>query len=136
MCVDSGASHDLFNSRDNFLSYQDLTGSGKYVALADDSKVPIMGIGTIQITLAGQIVRLNNVYHVPSLDCSLFAIRIHRRRGIGCSFLADHSGCFLSFPGFTLEIEDSTDVSLPAYQHSDHSAKPDYSDHRSTQQSH
>ena len=127
VCLDSGASHDLWNSRDDFITYQDLSGSGRFVSLADDSKVPIMGIGTIQVCLAGRVIRLHRVYHVPRLDLPLIAIRVHRRRAKGCSFIADFTGCYFTFPTFVISVDDETDVTLP-FESCSLSATPDYSD--------
>ena len=127
VCLDSGASHDLWNCRDDFAVYSDISGTGRFVTLADDSKVPIMGVGTVQIRLAGKVIRLNDVFHVPRLDMCLLSIRVHRRRGDGCSFIADSSGCFYTFPTFTIEVNDDTDVTLP-FSSCSSSSIPDFSD--------
>ena len=132
VCLDSGASHDLWNCRDDFLSYSALAGSGKFVTLANESKVPILGVGTIQVRLSGKIIRLNDVFHVPRLDMCLLSIRVHRCRGDGCSFIADSTGCFYTFPTFTIEVDDDTDVTLP-FSLCSSSAIPDFCDaHSST----
>jgi hypothetical protein len=44
---------------------------------------------------------------------TLLSVRSHRRRGQGCSFIADESGSFLTFPTFILDIDDSEDCVLP-----------------------
>ena len=131
LCLDSGASHDLWNNRDDFISYTNITTSGRYVSLADDSKIPIMGVGTIQFRIGSKVIRLNNVYHVPRLDMPLLSMRVHRRRAQGCSFIADHSGCFYTFPEFRIEVDDADDVTVPFTScHEDES--PDFCDTRST----
>ena len=119
-------SHDLWDTKDDFLSYTDLVGQGKYVALADDSSVPIMGIGTIQVRLASKVIQLNNVYHVPRLDMPLIAIRVHRRRVQDCSFIADFSSCFFTFPDFIISVDDNIDATLPVESCSP-ACVPDYS---------
>ena len=43
----------------------------------------------------------------------LLSIRVHCRRGPGCTFLADPSGCYLTFPTFLLSVDDSSDCLLP-----------------------
>ena len=126
-CLDSGASHDLWNNRTDFISYKDLTGLGKYVSLADDSKIPIMGIGTIKFRLAGKIICFRNVYHVPRLEIPLIALRVHRRRAQGCAFVSDFSGCFFTFPNFSIEVDDDVDVTVPISSCSA-DLPPDYSD--------
>ena len=113
LCLDSGASHDLWNNRDDFISYENITNSGRYVSLADDSKIPIMGVGTIRFRIGSKIIQLNNVYHVPRLDMPLLSMRVHRRRAQGCSFIADYSGCFYTFPEFSITVDDAEDVTVP-----------------------
>jgi hypothetical protein len=34
---------------------------------------------------------------------------------LGCSFLADNAGCFISFPAFLLPIDDSTDCTISGF---------------------
>ena len=113
LCADSGASRDLFVQREWFEDYTDVRAKNKFVVVADDTKVLIHGIGTVRFNLAGHEVLLRKVYHVPGLNGSLLSIRTHRRRGEGCTFLADHTGCFLTFPSFFLPIDDEDDVILP-----------------------
>ena len=59
-----------------------------------------MGTGTIQVRLAGKVIRLNNVYHVPRLDLPLLSIRVHHPHAQGCSFLSDFFRVFLHLPWF------------------------------------
>ena len=113
LCADSGASRDLFVQREWFIEYTDVRARDQYVVVADDTKVLIHGVGTVRFSLAGHEVLLRRVYHVPGLNGSLLSIRTHRRRGAGCTFLADHSGCFLTFPTFILTVDDEDDVVLP-----------------------
>ena len=90
-----------------------------------------MGIGTIQFRIGSKVIRLNNVYHVPRLDMPLLSMRVHRRRTQGCSFLADYSGCFYTFPEFRIEVDDTDDVTVPfTSSHEDES--PDFCYTRST----
>ena len=77
VCLNLGASHDLWNCWDDLLHYSDLARSARFVTLADYSKAPIMEIGTIQIRLAGKIVRFNDVFHLSQLDMSLLSIWVH-----------------------------------------------------------
>jgi hypothetical protein len=55
---------------------------------------------------------LCKVYHVPELNAPLFSIPTHRRRGPGCSLIANHLGCWLTFPTFILDIHDAKDFLL------------------------
>ena len=90
-----------------------------------------MGIGTIQFRIGSKIIRLNNVYHVPRLDMPLLSMRIHRRREQGCSFIADHSGCYYTFPDFQIEVDDEDDVTVP-FSSCRGNESADFSDSRST----
>jgi hypothetical protein len=107
ICIDSGASPDLFPDRSYFTEYTDISHQGHYVIVADDSRIPIHGIGTVHEVI------LRKVYHVPELNAPLFSIRTHRRRGPGCFLIADHLGCWLTFPTFILDIGDAEDFLLP-----------------------
>ncbi len=131
LCVDSGASRDLFPDRRYFVDYKDISDAGHYVVVADDSHVPIHGIGTVRCQLAGHEVLLRKVYHVPLLNSPLFSIRTHRRRGAGCSLIADDTGCWLTFPSFIMPIDDSDDFLLPITP-SDPAAPLEYSEPMST----
>jgi hypothetical protein len=113
ICVDSGASRDLFPDRSYFSDYKDISDKGHYVVVADNSRIPIQGIGTVRCSLAGHEVLFRKVYHVPALNAPLFSIRTHRRRGPGCSLVADHTGSWLTFPGFILDVDDTDDFLLP-----------------------
>ena len=51
--------------------------------------------------------------HVPALEIMLLSIRAHRRRGQGCTFVADGSGVHLTFPSFVVSINDALDCTAP-----------------------
>ena len=51
---------------------------------------------------------LTNVLHVPSLRLPLYSIRVHRR-SLGCTFIADNKGDYLTFPEIVLDVDDSVD---------------------------
>ena len=106
-CVDSGATGDMCPLREAFQDYVPLKSG--YVTVANNARVPCLGRGTICLRLGGKTVRLRNALHIPDLDMTLISSRVHRRRGAGCSFVADGTGCFLTFPTFFLEIDDSLD---------------------------
>ena len=72
-----------------------------------------MGVGTIRFRIGSKIIQLNNVYHVPRLDMPLLSMRVHRRRAQGCPFIADYSGCFYTFPEFSITVDDAEDVTVP-----------------------
>jgi hypothetical protein len=84
-----------------------------YVLGANNVKIPCLGRGSVSITLGDRPLLLRNVLHVPNLDMPLLSCRVHRRRGQGCSFVADTKGCFLTFPTFFLKIDDTHKCALP-----------------------
>jgi hypothetical protein len=113
LCVDSGATRDMFNDRKLFFYYKDLSSANRHVVVADDTKIPIRGLGHVRFSLAGRTVELQNVLYVPGLQMPLLSVRTHRRRGAGCSFIADPEGCWLTFPNLCVEIDDGDDCLLP-----------------------
>ena len=74
--MDSGATHHMWNNTAAFISYSHTHNS--YVSLANNAKVPINGCGTIQIKINGFILRIHNVYHVPSLHYNLYSVKQHK----------------------------------------------------------
>jgi hypothetical protein len=89
--------------REAFTSYKPTPQS--YVILADKSKVPCLGTGTVMFTLQDKNISLRDVLHVPKLQSPLLSVRCYRRLK-GCCFLADNSGSFLTFP------HDSSDCTI------------------------
>jgi hypothetical protein len=77
ICADSGASRDLFVQQEWFVEYEDIQDQGKFVVVADDTRVPIMGVGSVRFNLGGHEVLLRRVFHVPGLNGSLLSIRTH-----------------------------------------------------------
>ena len=102
----------MFWDRSLFTDYEKV--SNEVVELGDGHPTTIQGKGTVQVVLEGHPVRLTNCLHVPQLDVHLLSIRLHRRRGPGCSFICDSSGMFLTFPSFSVEVDDTKDTLLSA----------------------
>ena len=111
VCPDSGATSDMFWDEELFTTY--VRAHNEFVELGDGHSIQIMGRGTVEFTLDGHRVRLLNCLHVPQLDVHLLSIRLHRRRGPGCTFICDESGMFLTFPSFTIEVDDVKDALIP-----------------------
>jgi hypothetical protein len=78
MVIDSGATSHMNPYRGAFIKYTPLP-PGNYVELADKSKVPALGIGTTLQHLAGKLVTLTEVLHVPHLHSPLLSIRAFRQ---------------------------------------------------------
>jgi hypothetical protein len=98
--------------RQAFVHYTPLEAC--FVTIANNEKIQCAGRGTVFLKLHDKTVKLQNVLHVPDLEMTpLLSVRSHRRRGQGCSFVADETGCFLTFPKFVLEIDDTDDCVIP-----------------------
>jgi hypothetical protein len=62
ICVDSGASRDLFPYQSNFSKYTNISDKGHHVLISTDgSRIPIQGIGTVDCNLSGHEVLLRKV---------------------------------------------------------------------------
>ena len=109
-CPDSGATLDMFPDCSCFTDYTPLINC--FVRVATNEHTPVSGRGTVSICLNTHHVRFTQCLHVPALDMPLLFICVHRRRGQGCTFLADSSGCFLTFPTFVLAADDTADCLL------------------------
>ena len=107
--ADSGATSHMFPDRNMFISYK--TTPGSYVILANKQKVSNPGRADVRLRFGKYTVVLTDVLHVPSLHLLLYSIRVHRR-SLGCSFIANNKGIYLSFPSFVLTVDDSKDCLL------------------------
>jgi hypothetical protein len=117
VCPDSGATSIMAPYRDMFTDYVDLQGKGLVVKLGNEDKtIPIAGRGTLAIQMQGHQVAYADALHVPDLSIILLLSRVHRRITQGCSFVADHSGCFLTYPTFSLSVDDTDDCTIPCSQ--------------------
>jgi hypothetical protein len=124
-CVDSGCTRDMVLMRQAFLTCTPLKDC--YIMISNSKQIQCAGRGTVVLTLCDKTVKLCNVLHVPDLEITLLSVRSHQRQGQGCSFLADHSGCFLTFPNFVLDIDNEDDCVIPCSLASIH-ARPDHSE--------
>ena len=111
-CIDSGASCDMCPIKEFFEDYIPNTDNN-HITVADRRRIHVVGRGTLRIILGGHPVRLRNFLHVPDLDMFLLSTRIHRRRGQGCAFIADPTGCFLTLPSFIIPIDDTLECLVP-----------------------
>ena len=114
--IDSGCTTNMFPYQGCFINYKKLSKS--YVVLADNTRSPCFGNGDVKIILGGVTVILANCLHVPSLRCPLLSVRCHRRQP-GCSFVADNTGAFLTFPEFIIKVDDSVDCFIKGSPASD-----------------
>jgi hypothetical protein len=114
VCPDSGATSIMGPYQDMFSDYVDVRDQGLVVRLGDKNQtIPIAGRGTLKINIQGHHVAYAHALHVPDLSVILLSSRAHRRISQGCSFIADHTRCFLTFPTFSIPIDDTEDCTIP-----------------------
>jgi hypothetical protein len=109
LIVDSSCTRHMIPYQSAFISYKATPNS--YVVLADKSRVACLGLGTIQFSLQNKSIILHYVLHVPKLRSPLLSVRCFRWLK-GCSFLANNTGSFLTFPQFVLGVDDSSDCTI------------------------
>jgi hypothetical protein len=131
LCPDSGATNVMGPHRDRFLDYSDIRSDNRYMRLGDGSRrILIHGTGTLCMEVDGHRVDYANALYVPQLSAILLSSRVHRRAAEGCSFVADHSGCFLTFPNFAIKIDDTQDCTIACRPIRDHSLPFDFDSRR------
>ena len=129
-CVaDTGATHTMIPWYDAFVSYHKAV-SGEYVLLAGNQQAPILGRGTAVFYLNGQLVKIRNVLHVPSLRIPLYSLRAHRKIP-GCGFIGDDN-FLVWFPNFVLEVDASVDSHLDFSLPDSDIITPDYEQPRAS----
>jgi hypothetical protein len=107
ICPDSGATSIMGPHLDMFSEYVELCDKGIVVCLGDEDKIiPIAGRGNLSINMLGHTIAYVDALHIPNLSVILLPARVHQCIMPGCSFVANHSGCFLTYPNFTIEVDD------------------------------
>eukprot|EP00957_Ditylum_brightwellii_P157752 12006762-Ditylum_brightwellii.AAC.1 len=81
---------------------------GAYILLTDKTHIPVLGKGTAIINFLGKVVYVPDCFYVLALCAPLYSIHHHWHHQ-GCSFLADNKGYVLTFPLFTVDIDDTSD---------------------------
>jgi hypothetical protein len=109
LIVDSSCTRHMFPFKELFISYKETPSS--FVILADKSRVPCLGSGTVHLYLQSKPIIIHDVLHVPKLRSPLLSVRCFRRI-TGCSFIADNTGSYLTFPTFILPVDDSSDCTI------------------------
>jgi hypothetical protein len=113
LCPDSGATSIMNPFRDMFINYKDTRDHQRYVRLGDENKrILIHGIGTMAVSVKGKTIVYDEVLHVPQLTAILLSTRVHQQSADGCSFVADSSGCFLTYPKFVVEVNGEEDCTI------------------------
>ncbi|OAE24313.1 hypothetical protein AXG93_1052s1360 [Marchantia polymorpha subsp. ruderalis] len=88
--LDSGATKHMAYSRSAFVNYKELP-SEEFIYLGDESRQPILGKGSVLISLNDGTDRvLPDMLHVPALRKNLFSVTQHIRQGGGVVLKHDH----------------------------------------------
>jgi hypothetical protein len=74
--IDNGCTRHMFPFREAFTLYKSTPNS--YVILANKSKVPCLGSGTVCFTLRNKNIILHDVLHVPKLRSPLLSVQCFR----------------------------------------------------------
>ena len=110
--IDSGATCHMWNDPTAFLTYKRIHNS--FVQMANKQKVPIEGIGTIQICVNGFTLRIHGVYHIPTLAFCLYSVKEHMRY-YKCFTHFGNNKAILSFPKFKFNIFNEDDLFISAH---------------------
>ncbi|GJW58353.1 mutator type transposase [Tanacetum coccineum] len=80
------------NSRDMFVDYQPATGYE--VVLEDDSRVAVVGYGTVKLHLStGKVLTLERVFHMPTIVKCCISVKTLKEMGFSLGF--DAHGCYV-----------------------------------------
>ena len=89
--IDSGCTNHMFFNKQHFDDYRAYKAG---IIIADNTTVAIAGRETIEMKWllpdgSSNLIRLDNVLHVPQLKCELFLISQATRKGLGVVFFDD-----------------------------------------------
>ncbi|GJX02565.1 mutator type transposase [Tanacetum coccineum] len=80
------------NSRDMFVDYQPVTGHE--AVLEDDSRVAVVGYGTVKLQLTtGKVLTLERVFHMPAISKCCISVGFLKEMGFSVGF--DDEGCYV-----------------------------------------
>jgi hypothetical protein len=85
LVADMGATNHMLPDKSAFILYYPV--SGRRVRMGNSSFAPIVGHGTVVITLNGKKILIRECLHVLYLRNPLYSLRAHQRQR-GCRFLA------------------------------------------------
>ena len=95
-------------SRNGFLDYSPAL-DGSHVISASGEQIHVAGRGRYCASVNGRTCVFPDWLHIPHLQMPLISVRQFLRMGQGCSFLADNTGYFLTFPEFIIDVDDLMD---------------------------
>ena len=108
--ADTGATDHMFPDKSAFISYKRI--SNLQVRMGNNSYLPVLGRGTVIISLNGQRILVRHALHVPGLAIPLYSLRAHLNQP-GCGFVGtSFSGLLVYFPSFVLSVDTSSDCHL------------------------
>ena len=127
MVADSGTTHHMFNDIQFFYHGLDEPPLSSHVQLADDSRIPILGIGTASCTATDGInhhpLTLPDVLYVPALSENLYSVHHHwNQPGHDILKTETESGeldtLSLKFPTFSVPLINTDEaIYAPIYPH-------------------
>ena len=117
MVLDSGASRHVSGILSLFtiISYFN-DNSPRIVILGDGtSTLPILGFGSIDVTINNYRIILDNVLYIPKLNDTVFSIKEHVRFS-QCSFYCAHNKATLSFKDIDFISSINQEITLVYYK--------------------
>ena len=108
--ADTGATYHMFPDKSAFISCKRI--SNLQVRMGNNSFLPVLGRGTVIISLNSQRVLVRHALHIPGLAVPLYSLRVHLKQS-GCSFLGTFEpGMLVYFPSFVLSVDTSSGCHL------------------------
>ena len=94
--IDSGASQHLCRDRTLFISYRNVSHE-QTITIADGTRIHAHGIGEIDVPCTEGVIRLTEVWHVPTSGASLISVARMVDAGYRVGF--DQTTCYISKAG-------------------------------------
>ncbi len=108
--ADTGATNHMLPDHLAFISYKSVWHLR--VWMGNNSYAPVLGRGTVIVSLNGQRLLIQNVLHVPALRVQLYSLWAHLHQS-GCRFIGSFAtGMHVYFPGVVLSVDMSTNCHL------------------------
>ena len=89
-----------------FLDYTKVTKESHVIGPLGE-KVPVVVRGTYCASINSLTCVFPEFLHIPLLQMPLILVRQFRLLCQDCSFIANNTGCYLTFPDFVIEVDDS-----------------------------
>ena len=99
--IDSGASQHLCREQARFVTYRNISET-QIITIADGTKMHAHGIGDIKIPTALGMIRLTEVWHVPTIGASLMSVAWMVDAGYMVGF--EKESCYISKDSIRMEL--------------------------------